>query len=183
VKGGAATPVAAPDSQPIELFPSGISVSNVSNARPVLILKDQTGTEVLPVWMNALDAGIALAELSQGSGATPHMVSRRLMESLQVKLESCTFSELVGHHQFVQLAFSGAKGNGGALGAMRVRADEAMSFCIQSRAKFYSTRSFMARCRDLDADISRLEQNLENGVLPELQSEIENSTKKSPYVM
>lgn len=162
----------------IELFPHGISIGSTVG-RPVLILKDKSGTEILPVWMHTLDAGVALAELSHSAVGTPHAVTRRLLESLGLKLESCSFIDLVGHHQFVNLTLRGED----QVKTFRVRADEAMSFCLQGQARFFGTRSFMARCRSLDVDLSKLEQNLVHGQLPQLTAEIEISSKKHPYVM
>lgn len=162
----------------IELFPHGISVtSNVS--RPVFILKDRQSVEVLPVWIHPLDAGIALSELSQGAAASPHLVAMRLLELFDLRLESCVFTEIVGHHQFAEITFR----NEAMEKRVRVRADEAMSFCLKAQAKFFSTKAFMARCRAIDADISKLEFNIQQGHLPELQEELENSSKKHPYVM
>ena len=175
----AAQRISAAESEWIELFPNGISVGSTIG-RPVLILKDQAGAEVLPVWMHPLDAGVAVAELSQaGNGASPHLVSRKLMEALSLSLDSCVFIDLVGHHQFVHLTFRGETEHK----TVRVRADEAMSFCLQSKARFYSTRPYMARCRDLDADLAKFENNLAQGLLPDLQEELEISSKKHPYVM
>lgn len=168
----------AQTAEAIEVFPSGISVSS-ELGRPVLILRDKSGVEVLPVWMNPLDAGVAMAELSHGAGTTPHSVARRVMEMMSLRLESCHFVELQGHHQFVELGFRGIDG----MKSMRVRADAAMSFCIQAHARFYSTKEYMARCRDLDEDLTKFENNLARGELPGLQSELENSSKKHPYVM
>jgi bifunctional DNase/RNase len=167
----------------IELFPHGISVST-EMGRPVLVLKDKSGLNVLPVWIQPLDAGVALAELSQGSGSTPHAVARHLMSTLGLKLESCVFTDLVGHHQYVQLTFrSESDGPEAQTQTLRVRADESMSFCLQARARFYSTPPFMARCRSVDEDLSKFEQNLVHGQLPGLQAEMEISSKKHPYVM
>jgi hypothetical protein len=167
----------------VELFPHGISVGS-DIGRPVLVLKDKNGIEVLPVWMHPLDAGVALAELSNSSGVSPHAVTRRVLESLNVRLNSCTFVDLVGHHQFVQLGLEPLKKEiGSTPKTLRVRADEAMSFCLQARARFFSTRAYMLRCRSLDTDLSHLEQNLTSGQAPGLQSEMEISSKKHPYVM
>lgn len=172
-------PTIANDPNWVELFPQGISVGGTVG-RPVLILKDQHGVDVLPVWMNPIDAGVALAELSQGaSGSTPHAVTRRILQALDLKIEACVFVELIGHHQFVLLKFAGHPG----LKALRVRADEAMSFSLQARAKFYSTREYMARCRDMDAELTKLENGLAGGTLPGLQAEMEISSKKHPYVI
>ncbi len=162
----------------VELFPHGISISS-SLGRPVLILKDRSGTEVLPVWMQPLDAGVAIAELSHTIGATPHIVTRRILEALNLKLESCAFVEVIGHHQYVNLTLRGED----KVMTLRVRADEAMSFCLQGRARFFSTRALNARCRALDVELSRLEQNLVQGQLPQLTAELEFGSKKHPYVM
>lgn len=214
----------------VELFPHGISVGSALG-RPVLILKDKAGAEVMPVWMQPLDAGVALAELSHSAGSTPHNVTRRLLETLGWKIEMCTFTELVGHHQFVNITLSSTQaGLASAAPALfasatecapesapesapvsgagsethpelksrknaqlknpqaetrslRVRADEAMSFCLQGGVRFFSTKSLMARCRSLDADLSKLEENLVHGHLPQLTAEMEISSKKHPYVM
>lgn len=164
----------------VELFPHGISVGSTVG-RPVLILKDKAMIEVLPVWMHPLDAGVALAELSQGSGASPHSVTKRVLEMAGLSLTACVFVEIIGHHQFIDLVFSNPQGV--ETNRLRVRADEAMSFCLQARAKFFSSKDFMLRCRALDADLTSLEHNLNEGQLPGLQAEMENSSKKHPYVM
>ena len=167
----------------VELSPAGISVATAMG-RPVLILKDATTGDVLPVWMQPLDAGIAMAELSHSMGATPLAVTRQLLALLKYKVRSCTFTEMIGHHQFAQIELDLlplVEGNESL--RLRVRADEAMSFCLQANAKFYSTREFMARCRDLDVDLAKLEHSLVEGTLPALQAEIEISSKKHPYVM
>jgi hypothetical protein len=164
--------------EPIEIFPQGISVSSALS-RPIMVFKDKLELEVLPVWITPLDTGVALAELSHGSGATPHAVTRRLMEMLSIKLESCTFVDIIGHHQYVELKLLSADG----VKTLRVRADEAMSFCIQGRARFFSTREFMSRCRSLDTELQKLENNILGGAVPGLQAEMENSSKKHPYVM
>lgn len=162
----------------VELFPHGITVGS-KMGRPILILKDKATIEVLPVWMHPLDAGVALAELSSASSSSPHSVTKRVLEMIGLTLESCVFVDIIGHHQYVNLIFRSAT----ELKNLRVRADEAMSFCLQARARFFSTKEFMLRCRSLDADLTSLEQNLNEGQLPGLQAEMENSSMKHPYVM
>jgi hypothetical protein len=160
----------------IELFPSGVSFGT-GEGRPVLILKDKFQVEVLPVWMHPLDAAVSMSELSTGSGATPHAIVRRILEQLSAKVEACRFQELIGHHQYVEIEIQGL------LKPIRVRADEAMSFCLETKAKFLATRDYMARCRDLDQELQGLESDLNGGALAALQSERENVSKKHPYVM
>lgn len=162
----------------IEIFPNTMSVAT-NLGRPVLIFKDKSEIEVLPVWMHPLDAGLALAELSQGAANSPHAVTRKVLQLAELKLETCAFTEIIGHHQFVELTFRAPAG----VKTLRVRADEAMSFCLQARARFIATSPFMAQCRNLDEDLGRLEQSLAEGREPELLAELEKSSKKHPYVM
>lgn len=162
----------------VELFPSGIAIAS-HLGRPLLILKDKHESEVLPVWMHPLDAGVALAELTDGSGLTPHAVTKKLLEHLAVRVESCTFVELIGHHQYVQLNLAGAAEKR----ALKIRADEAMSFCLQAKTQFFANRRFMAQCRSLNAELGQLEHHLATGHLQSLKKELESSSKKHPYVM
>jgi hypothetical protein len=163
------------DSNSVELFPTGISFGS-GVGRPVLVLKDKHQVEVLPVWMHPLDAAVGLSELSTGSGLTPHAVTCRILEQLSASVETCSFVELIGHHQYVVIQIKGMK-------PIRVRADEAMSFCLQTKARFFATREFMTRCRDLDQELQGLESDMAAGQLAALQSERENVSKKHPYVM
>jgi bifunctional DNase/RNase len=166
----------------VEMLPSGIAVAT-ELGRPVLILKDKADEHVLPVWMHPLDAGVALAEMSEGSGLTPHSVTKKLLAQLNLAVESCTFVDLIGHHQYVQLNFKATREGAPEVEAMRMRADEAMSFCLQNKAKFLATPSYMARCRRLNAELGQLEQNLATGAMPALQASLETSSKKQPYMM
>jgi len=172
----------APPPEWIEIFPNTMSVST-NLGRPVLIFKDKSEIEVLPVWMHPLDAGLALAELSQGSANSPHAVTRKALQLAELRLERCAFTEIIGHHQFVELTFKTTGKTTGDAKTLRVRADEAMSFCLQARARFVATSKFMAQCRSLDEDLARFEQSLVQGHEPELLAELEKSSKKHPYVM
>ncbi|HVK60041.1 MAG TPA: hypothetical protein VM432_00775 [Bdellovibrionales bacterium] len=174
----------------VELFPSGIAVEN-SLGRPVLILKDQAGVDVLPVWMNPIDAGIALADMTKGTGLTPHVVSNRILEAIGLCADSCSFVDLVGHHQYVQISFKPVEQKTistapvALLGPMqlRLRADEAMSFCMTSKARFFSTKSYMTRCRALDAELTQLGNGLVEGSPFGAISALEKGTKKPQYMM
>jgi hypothetical protein len=156
-----------------------------------LILKDQSGVEVLPVWLNALDAAVALSELSQGHTSSPHAATRHLLQALNLKIESCSFTELIGHHQYVHLGFAPVdsvradleKQSFACPTPLRLRADEVMSLCLQAKARFFSTRSHMARCRDLDVELGSLEEGLASGQLSALRRDLEISSKKHPYMM
>jgi hypothetical protein len=164
----------------LQLMPSGI-VLLPGTARPVFLLKHEASGETLPVWMHPLDASVGLNELGQGNDGSPHSVARQILEQLAVTQIDCYFTERIGHHQYVQIHFV----NAGAvtLGPVRVRADEVMSFCIATKARFFSTKNFIAQCRVLNEELEKLQEGLLAGTAKQAFPELEIDSKKSGYVM
>ena len=133
----------------VQMAPDGI--------RPILILKDKTGVHSLPVPLNPLEAGIALTQSNKTiAPLTPHRVTESLLQTLRVSVESCVFCEIKGSFQFVNLKLkedlpkSAKKRNSPVL---KVRADEAMSFCLHFNVPLYATEAFMERSRVLASEI------------------------------
>ena len=145
----------------VELFPYGVSVAS-SEGRPVLILKDRREESALPVWLHP-------SALGQGEEA--HEFTRHLLAAFKVRVTHCQINEINGHRQYATIYFEGHP----TVTSLRVRADLSMSFCLAVKARFYSTRTFMMRCRDVDAEMMKLEHRLVNR--PEFGS------KTHPYVM
>lgn len=133
----------------IELFPYGLAIA-ADASRPVMIFKDEDEQKVLPVWLSPLDAGIAV---TQSGGAqtdsSPHNLTWKILSPLGVKLEKCFFTELRGHHQFVNLQFSGSD----KLKTLESRADEAISFCLSTECRFFCRIEFIESCRVMDANL------------------------------
>lgn len=169
------------------LHPQGISAASAIG-RPVLVLKDKDSGDVLPIWMQAQDANLAMGELSERSVSTSHSTASRVIKMLGGEVRRCIFRELIGHHQFADLVIANSEFNRSGvkinrIRTLRIRADEAMSFCLQIGTDFFATREFMARSREIDMDLAKLEYNLGEGLLPELKEELENSSRNHPYMM
>jgi hypothetical protein len=120
--------------------------------------------------------------LSLGASGSPHVVVRAILVRCDAQSLSCYFIEKIGHHQYVNLEF---KKNDDVLfgGPIRVRADEVMSFCIANKARFYSTKSFIAQCRVINDEMVKLQEGLLAGTLGEAFPELEIDSKKTGYVM
>jgi bifunctional DNase/RNase len=166
----------------IQVHPTGISISN-GVGRPVMIFKDKDDTEVLPVWLQPLDAGVALAELSGTSGLSPHGVTQALLKEINLKLERVVFKELIGNQQYIELFFEDEKPRASRRTSIQVRASEAMSFCLRMKPHFYASRAYMAQCRAIDEDLAKFETSIAQGHYPELNPESDSGSKKHPYVM
>lgn len=140
------------DGNEIELEAFGLT-AGMDGVRPLMLFREKGGDAVLPVWLSPLDAGIALTQHQpQTFMLSPHDVTLNLLSKLGVKLEACHFREVRGHHQYVDLLFSGSR----KVKSMRVRADHAISFCLQAGVRFFCTREFLETCRKADAENRQL---------------------------
>lgn len=172
---------AKPDDPPIEIFPYGFTMAN-GPVRPVLVFKDKTGRHVLPVWVHPLDATMAMHEHAT-TPIEPHGATAAVMRIAGVEIESCEFDEVCGHRQYAVVRFRSAQASEKA--QVRVRADQAMSFCLALGARFFSSAEFMARCREIDGKLDGLAERIE----AELQavgssaSALENGSKNPSYMM
>lgn len=140
----------------LELEAFGMA-TGMDRARPVMLFREKGGESVLPVWLSPVDAGIALTQHNvQAFAMSPHDVTLNILKELGVGVESCRFTEVKGHQQYVEIKFSGSR----KLKEMKVRADHAISFCLQARAKFYCTRDYLEQCREVDADIENMAKTM-----------------------
>lgn len=136
---------------PLELEPFGVT-AGMDGARPVMLFREKGGEAVLPVWLSPLDAGIALTQHNvQAFAMSPHDVTLSILQALGVKVEACNFTELKGHQQYVELRFSGSR----KVKSMRFRADHAISFCLQARTRFFCSREYLQKCRDMEVALEK----------------------------
>jgi len=141
----------------VELFPFGVSIANEIQ-RPFLLLKDKKEELTLPVAINPLEAGVTLTQSSQQLiPTTPHKFAELLLESLDIKIEKCIFSEIKGHYQYVRLYLE----NHPRYGSLRLRADEAMSLCLHMKTPIFATRAFIQKSKVMSAEIEGLSKGLE----------------------
>ncbi len=136
----------------LQLEPFGLT-AGMDKARPVMLFREIGGESILPVWLSPLDAGIAITQQNaQAVGASPHDVALGALKILGVKPEACHFSEVKGHQQYAELTFSGSK----KMKTLKVRADHAVSFCLQAKVKFSCTREHLQKCREVEAELGQV---------------------------
>ncbi|MGE0764358.1 MAG: bifunctional nuclease domain-containing protein [Bdellovibrionales bacterium] len=140
----------------LELEPYGVTTS-ADSARPVMLFKAIGGEEVLPVWLSPIDAGIAITQHNvKLAGLSPHDLTSKVLESLNVHLDTCLFTEVKGHHQYVELHFSGSR----RLKSIVARADQAISFSLHAKARFYARREYIQASRVMNAEMVGNERDL-----------------------
>jgi hypothetical protein len=140
----------------IEVEAFGLT-SGMDGARPVMLFREKGGEAVLPVWLSPLDAGIALTQHNAQTFTTsPHGVTVEALRVLGVKPTECHFNEVRGHQQYVDVVFAGSR----KLKRLHVRADQAVSFCLQAKTKFYCTRGYLERCREVEAEMGQVQTSI-----------------------
>ncbi len=132
----------------VEMFPFGLAVG-AEHMRPVMIFKDKAKKQVLPVCLSPIDAGIAVSQSAIEADSSPHDLSWSILKKIGIKLEKCFFKELKGHHQYVELKFTGHKD----LECFEARADDAISFCLQAGCRFFATVEYIEKSRVLEGEM------------------------------
>lgn len=142
----------------IEMFPFGLSLGPITS-RPVLLLKDKEQKHTLPVWLGQMEAAVALAALNMSTnGNLPHALLNKLMQKMDLKIESCVIAEMIGHHQYVDLTVKGP----GETFNLRMRAEECMSACLSQKVPIFTTAEIIQQSRDMDAEIVGVERRLKD---------------------
>lgn len=161
------------DQELTEIFPFAIA-AGPGPMRPILIFKDKQQTASVPVWLNALEAGIAAAQSNPKlPTATPHTIALKILDTFRVKVSRCILVEVQGVHQYADLILE----NHPSLTKLRVKAEEAISFCMHLKVPFFASRSFIEKSRTVNADILELEK----GMFPD--SKIDGVKKTTQYLM
>jgi len=148
----------------IEFKPYGMSLTNDA-LRPFLILKDIKGEHSLPVGISQIEAGLALTQSnSQGYPATPHKFAEVLLQSIDVEIERCVFTEIKGVHQYVRIYMK----NHPRYQSVKLRAEEAMSLCLHMKVPIFATLSFIQKSKLMTAQVTGLAKTTTNN--PELSA-------------
>lgn len=138
-----------PDKDWIEIFPYGVAMG-LDRTRPLVLFRDSSEKQVVPVWSSQLDAGITLVQSQWVNPAgSPHQLTWQVLEPLGIRLEAAFFTEVRGHHQYMLLKFSGSS----KLHEIKKRADQALSFCLSTETHFYCRPEFIEQSRVMEAQL------------------------------
>lgn len=153
----------------IRLRPFGVSMGTDSQ-RPFLLLKDEGQELTLPVAVSPIEAGVTLTQSNGGAApAAVHRFSELLMNSLDIRPLQCVFVQVKGPHQYVRIYLSGHP----RASSIRLRADEAMSLCLQLNIPMFATREFIQRSRTMAAELEELGKGLRQ--IPQIQKKRANT--------
>jgi bifunctional DNase/RNase len=112
-----------------------------------MIFKDKSEHEVLPVWLDPLEASriLTTAQVNPGE-SSPHLASLKILEALGITLESIYFNEVTHFTQYAEvLAVQNEKRV-----RVKVRASEAMSLALKAGCTFFTNKDVVEKSRTLN---------------------------------
>ena len=136
------------DARLVELEVYGLVVGPYQG-RPLLLMKDKMGGDVLPVGLNELEAQILAFGSDRQDG--PFGISFSLQKRLGLKVSKTLFTEVRGQRQVVNVYF-GSEKNSKTETVIEGYAESCMSFCLGSRAPVYASQKFIDQCRRTPLD-------------------------------
>lgn len=131
------------------VFPHGLSLGQGS-FRPAIIFKDKTETEILPVWLDPVEANILIqASQQQPRDSSAHKASLKIFDALNVRLETVYFDDVTSTAQMATItAVQGKK-----IVEVKVRAAEAMSLALNAGVSFFTNHQVVEKSRALNFEM------------------------------
>jgi bifunctional DNase/RNase len=148
----------------IEMTIKGLIVDPVNNT-PIVILRDQDGQRVLPIWVGIFEANAMALQIENLPTPRPmtHDLLRNVIHDLGATVERVVISDLQEQTFYALIHLSTPAG----LVAVDARPSDAIALALRTRATIYVEESVIASARTLDfapeqADQDKLHQWLES---------------------
>lgn len=117
--------------------------------RPVMIFKSEDEKEILPVALDALNAGIMMAETEHhGRFDGAHHASLEIFEKIGVKIFSIYFNEIIGSEIMSLVVIN----NGDKTVQLKFKAREILSLALRSGCTFYANEEVIEKSKLLNLD-------------------------------
>ena len=143
---------------------TGLMVDPVTNM-PIVILKDQDGQRVLPIWVGIFEANAIALQIENISTARPmtHDLLRNVIEDLKATVEKIVVCDLQDNtfYALIHLRVDGK------IVAVDARPSDALALALRVRAPIYAEDTVIDNAKTLDfspdkADSERLTKWLDS---------------------
>lgn len=148
----------------IEMVIKGLMVDPITNM-PIIILRDQEGQRVLPIWVGIFEANAIALQIENITTPRPmtHDLLRNIIEDLQATVQKVVVTELK-ENTFYALIYLGRDGDSVAIDA---RPSDAIALALRARAPIFVDDAVIDSARSVDfapdkADQDRLQKWLES---------------------
>ena len=147
----------------IEMTIKGLMIDPITNM-PIIILRDQNGQRVLPIWVGVFEANAIALQIENVQTPRPmtHDLLKNILEDLQARVERIVVSALKENtfYAVIHLATSGDKL------AIDARPSDAIALALRTRSPIFVEDSVVESAKGLDlskesTDSERLQKWLE----------------------
>jgi len=127
---------------PVRMKITGLMVDPVSNM-PIIILKDSSGEQVLPIWVGIFEANAIAMQLEKIVSPRPmtHDLLRNVIESLKARVDRVVITDLKENTFFALIHI---ERNGEQL-AIDARPSDAMALALRSEVPIYVDETVLDR--------------------------------------
>jgi len=148
----------------VEMQIKGLMMDPVTNV-PIVILKDEDGSRVLPIWVGPAEASAIALQIENVAPPRPmtHDLLRNIAEALGVTVTRVIISELKGStfYAFIELR------QGGEVVLVDARPSDALALALRTRAPIFVRPDVLEHSRSAEvatdqADQDRLQRWLES---------------------
>jgi len=148
----------------IEMSIKGLMVDPITNM-PIVILRDQDGQKVLPIWVGIFEANAIALQIENISTPRPmtHDLLRNVIQDLKASVQKVVVCDL-HENTFYALIYLGLHGETVAIDA---RPSDAIALALRTRAPIFVEESVIDHAKTVDfvpeaADTDRLQKWLES---------------------
>lgn len=148
----------------IEMTIKGLMVDPVTNT-PIIILRDEQGQRVLPIWVGLFEANAIALQIENVSTPRPmtHDLLRNVIRDLQAAVEKVVVCDLRENTFYALIYLTAA----GATLAIDARPSDAIALALRSRAPIFVEDAVIDRAKTVDVisektDADRLQKWLES---------------------
>ena len=140
----------------IEMTIKGLMVDPITNM-PIIILRDEDGQRVLPIWVGVFEANAIALQIENVSTPRPmtHDLLRNIITDLDGRVDRIVVSDLKDNTFFALIHLT-VKGEGIAVDA---RPSDAIAFALRTRAPILVEESVIDNAKTVDFGSERLDND------------------------
>ncbi|HEY7791459.1 MAG TPA: bifunctional nuclease family protein, partial [Vicinamibacterales bacterium] len=131
----------------IEMTIKGLMVDPVTNT-PIIILRDEPGQRVLPIWVGLFEANAIALQIENVSTPRPmtHDLLRNIIHDLHASVDKVVVCDLRENTFYALIYLSAA----GATLAVDARPSDAIALALRSRAPIFVEDTVIDRAKTVD---------------------------------
>lgn len=131
----------------VEVKVSGLTIDPLTNT-PIVILKDNEGKKIIPIWIGLFEASAIATELEKIAFARPmtHDLITEIMRLLEIVVSRVEINDLRNNTFYANICFAQGSKNF----VVDARPSDAIAIALRSNAPIFVDESVINKSRDID---------------------------------